>query len=114
MPTLILHTNVPLDEARTEELGIALSRFASEASRKPEQWVMTLVRPGQSMRFAGADAPCAFVEFKSIDLPDADMPAISADLCALLREHIALEPARVYIEFTSAEARRWGWNGGTF
>ncbi len=114
MPTLILHTNAALDDERRGALSEALSRFTAQATRKPEQWVMTLVQAGQSMRFAGSNAPCAFIEFKSIGLPEADMPDISERLCALLRQELDLDPARIYIEFAAAEAQRWGWNGGTF
>ncbi|MGB9578477.1 MAG: phenylpyruvate tautomerase MIF-related protein [Halothiobacillaceae bacterium] len=114
MPTLILNTNLHLDDARRANLASRLSRFTAEATRKPEQWVMTLLNDGKTMTFAGHDTPCAFVEFKSIDLADANMPKIAAELCALLQAELELDPARIYIEFTSAEARRWGWNGATF
>jgi phenylpyruvate tautomerase PptA (4-oxalocrotonate tautomerase family) len=114
MPTLILNTNLRLDDARRADLSARLSRFTSEATRKPEQWVMTLLNDDRTMSFAGTQAPCAFVEFKSIGLPDADMPGISAALCALLRDELGLDPARIYIEFASAQPQQWGWNGATF
>lgn len=114
MPTLILHTNLPLDEQQRTELPARLARFTAQATRKPEQWIMTVIHDARPMSFAGGHAPCAFVEFKSIGLPDADMPAISAGLCELLQDALGLDPARVYIEFTRAEPQRWGWNSGTF
>lgn len=114
MPTLILNTNLRLNDDRRANLASRLSRFTAEAIHKPEQWVMTLLNDGKTMTFAGHDTPCAFVEFKSIDLADDDMPGIAAGLCALLKAELGLDPARIYIEFTSAEAQRWGWNGATF
>lgn len=114
MPTLILHTNVALDEAQRAALPARLSGFTAGATRKPEQWVMTVIHDARPMSFAGGDAPCAFVEFKSIDLPDGDMPGISAGLCELLHDALGLDPARIYIEFASAQPQQWGWNGGTF
>jgi len=114
MPTLILNTNLHLDDDRRADLCACLSRFTAAATRKPEQWVMILLHEGRTMTFAGTQAPCAFVEFKSIGLPDANMPGISADLCDLLQEQLGLDPARIYIEFATAERQRWGWNGTTF
>lgn len=114
MPTLILNTNLRLDDDRRANLASRLSRLTAEATRKPEQWVMTLLNDGKTMTFAGHDAPCAFVEFKSIGLAEGDMPGIASGLCALLRAELGLDPARVYIEFTSAKAQCWGWNGTTF
>lgn len=114
MPTLILNTNLRLDDTRRADLAVRLSRFTAEATRKPEQWVMTLLNDGKTMTFAGHDTPCAFVELKSIGLSDADMPGISAGLCSLLQAQLGLDPARIYIEFAAAEPQRWGWNGVTF
>lgn len=114
MPTLIVNTNIALEDDLREVLGDRLSRFTAEATRKPEQWVMTLLNDGRPMTFAGTDSPCAFVEFKSVGLPEADMPGISAGLADLLRAELGLDPARVYIEFASAEPQCWGWNGATF
>lgn len=114
MPTLILNTNLRLDDDRRADLSARLSHFTAEATRKPEQWVMTLLNDGRAMGFAGTQAPCAFVEFKSIGLPDADMPDIAAGLCGLLQAQLGLDPARIYIEFAAAEPQRWGWNGATF
>ncbi|HET19114.1 MAG TPA: ABC transporter substrate-binding protein [Chromatiales bacterium] len=114
MPTLILNTNLHIDAGRRADLCARLSRFTAEATRKPEQWVMTLLNDARPMTFAGSDASCAFVEFKSVGLPEADMPGISAGLSELLRAELGLDPARVYIEFASSEPQCWGWNGATF
>ena len=84
MPTLILNTNLTLEADRREPLCTRLSRFTAEATRKPEQWVMTLLNDGRPMTFAGTGAPCAFVEFKSVGLPEADMPGISSVIADLL------------------------------
>lgn len=114
MPLITLSTNLVLE--RSQEIGIAkhLSVLASEVIGKPEQWVMTHVNSQQSMIFAATDAPCAYLECKSIGLTDAQMPPFAAALCALLQHQLQLDPARVYIEFSAAQPQHWGWNGGTF
>ena len=114
MPLISLSTNLSLD--CTQETGIAkrLSMLASEVIGKPEQWVMTRVSSQQSMTFAATDAPCAYLECKSIGLTDAQIPPLAAALCALLQHELQLDPARVYIEFSAAQPQHWGWNGSTF
>jgi len=114
MPLITLSTNLTLD--RAQEMGIAkhLSALASKMIGKPEQWVMTHVRSQQSMTFAATDAPCAYLECKSIGLTDAQIPPLAAALCAFLQDELRIDPARVYIEFSAAQPQHWGWNGGTF
>lgn len=114
MPLISLATNLVLD--RTQEMGIAkrLSQLASEKIGKPEEWVMTRVSSQQSMTFAATDAPCTYLECKSIGLSDAQIPPLAAALCALLQRELHLDPARVYIEFNAAQPQHWGWNGSTF
>lgn len=114
MPTLILNTNLKLDDTKRDELAAALSSFTSSATGKSEQWVMTLIHDACRMSFAGTPAPCAFVEFKSIGLPEDEIPTIAKGLCTLLHDRLGLEPTRVYIEFTSARRQYWSWNGSTF
>ena len=114
MPLITLSTNLALE--RSQEMGIArqLSVLVSAKIGKPEQWVMTHVHSQQSMTFAASDAPCAYLECKSIGLTDAQIPPLAAALCALLQNELQLDPARVYIEFSAAQPQHWGWNGGTF
>ena len=114
MPTLILRTNCLLGNESRTALSAQLSRFSAHATGKSEQWVMILIQDGQAMSFAGSSAPCAFIEFKSVGLSETDMPDISSDLSKLLQEQIGVDPARIYIEFASAQPQQWGWNGGTF
>ena len=114
MPLISLSTNLTLE--RAQEMGIAkhLSVLTSAVIGKPEQWVMTHVNSQQSMIFAASDAPCAYLECKSIGLTDAQIPPLAAALCALLQHELQLDPARVYIEFSAAQPQHWGWNGSTF
>ncbi|HES75764.1 MAG TPA: hypothetical protein ENO09_02010 [bacterium] len=114
MPLIHLNTNVVLDAAQEIEIAEHVSKLAAKLLRKPEQWVMAHVATRQSMIFAGSDMPCAFVECKSIGMRDPDIPLLADALCTLLHQHLQLDPARIYIEFTSAQAHQWGWNGGTF
>ena len=114
MPFISLHTNLALDAAQEQALAQELSSLAASILGKPEQWVMTQIVSTQSMSFAGNSAPCAYLECKSIDLDDSRIPRLAEELCTLLHHKAQLDPARIYIEFTSAQAHQWGWNGATF
>ena len=69
MPYLNVSTN-------TEVSAEAAASFLQEASKavaagagKPEQYVMVKISAGESLLFAGSNAPAAFVELKSIGFP---------------------------------------------
>ncbi|MEW5837976.1 MAG: phenylpyruvate tautomerase MIF-related protein [Pseudomonadota bacterium] len=114
MPLLSLHTNLALEPEQESALAQQLSLLVSRLTHKPEQWVMVRVASAQTMHFASSDLPCAYLECKSIGLPDAQIPALAKEISALLHQGLQLDPARVYIEFASALPQHWGWNSGTF
>lgn len=114
MPHLRIQTNQHLDPDSRQRLLAAASAGVGQALGKAERYVMVTVESDRSMRFAGDDAPCAYMELKSIGLPESRTPALSRALCDMMREQINVPPERVYIEFTNAKASLWGWNGATF
>lgn len=66
------------------------------------------------MLFGGSDEPTAYLELKSIGLPQEATTALSGALCDLISEHLEISKDRIYIEFANAERKMWGWNGATF
>ncbi len=114
MPFLKITTNQTLDDTtRATLLGEASARVA-EALGKPERYVMVELADGRPMLFAGDDAPLAYLELKSIGLPEGATPALSDALCDLVGERLGIPADRVYIEFSNAARHLWGWNGTTF
>jgi len=69
---------------------------------------------GQDMSFGGTTAPCAYLELKSINLPEAEAPKLSRSLCSILQQELRVAPQRVYIEFKNLTGRLFGWNNDTF
>jgi phenylpyruvate tautomerase PptA (4-oxalocrotonate tautomerase family) len=113
MPYLRIQTNI---EAAPDAIPVLLAAFSTAVARalgKSERYVMVALDAATPMLFAGSNAPQAYVELKSIGLPDRVEP-LSAMLCDLIGEHFGIPAKRIYIEFTDAPAERWGWNGGTF
>ncbi len=114
MPFILAATNVQLKKETHEKLLAKLSQTAAEVTGKPEQYVMASLNGGAMMMFAGSDKPCAYVEFKSIGLPDSQLKSVAEKVCSLLREELSIDPERIYLEMTSVDRKCWGWNGSTF
>ncbi len=114
MPLLKIQTNRNLDEAAAVHLARDTSRAVAEMLGKPERYVMVDVSAGRTMIFAGTDEPLAYLELKSIGLPEDRTAEFSATLCEMICTRLRVPKDRIYIEFAGAERHMWGWNGATF
>lgn len=114
MPFLKIQTNKTLSEDGARALAASASAVVANQLGKPEQYVMTSVEHNPAMQFAGTDEPLAYLELKSIGLPESETAAASETLCQLVSTEAGIDPARIYIEFTDAPRKMWGWDGGTF
>ncbi|HEY0720611.1 MAG TPA: phenylpyruvate tautomerase MIF-related protein [Gammaproteobacteria bacterium] len=114
MPYLLIRTNCTPDSATQAALIRHLSGRLANWLGKPEQYVMVAIQPGSAMIFAGSDAPCAYLELKSIGLPEAQLPDLSALLGRAMADELGISTDRVYIEFSASEPQWWGWNCSTF
>ena len=114
MPLLQIQTNQSLDDNQQASL---LKKSSAEVARllgKPEQYVMVNIQHNPAMLFGGSNEPLAYLELKSIGLPESKTTELSAALADLLSEELGLSANRIYIEFADAPRSMWGWNGGTF
>ena len=114
MPFLKIQTNRPLPEADAKSLAARSSAVVAEQLGKPERYVMTSVETNPAMQFAGTDDPLAYLELKSIGLPESITADASQALCKLVAEETGIQQDRIYIEFSDAPRKMWGWDGGTF
>ncbi len=114
MPYLKIQTNQALDESAQQQLMAAASTSVAQQLGKPERYVMVAIDAARPMMFAGATAPLAYLELKSIGLPKQATAELSKHLCTLVAEQLDIPPDRVYIEFANAQRHMWGWNRGTF
>ncbi|MCF7990390.1 MAG: hypothetical protein K9M02_08095 [Thiohalocapsa sp.] len=112
MPTLIIKTNAPLDNA--DGLLVAASRTVADLLGKPERYVMVLLEPVPALCFAGQSTPAAYLELKSLGLPEERTAELSATLCGLMAEQLGVPADRIYIEFASPARHLFGFNGATF
>ncbi len=114
MPCLKIRTNQTIDSTLEALLLQDLSALCAKLLSKPEKYVMIILEPPCPMFFSGSDAPCAYLELKSIGFKDNAIPNLAAQLPAYLLEKLAIPPDRIYIEFSDAKRHLWGWNAGTF
>ncbi len=115
MPFLRLQTNLEIDEATGNALCRHLSIRIADWLGKPERYVMVAIEPRpRAMCFAGDDGPCAYLELKSLGLPDDRTGELSRLICETLEERLGIDASRVYIEFGSPPRHHWGWNRSTF
>lgn len=114
MPYFSIQTNKTLQKSAASDLTRKASAFAAELLEKPEAYVMTAVSTGIAMTFAGNDAPSAFIEVKSIGLPEDRCNTFAAAISRFIQSQLSIEPDRLFIDFTDLPPTRLAWNGKTF
>ncbi len=114
MPMLKIQTNQPLTAQQRQALVSKASQTVAALLGKPERYVMVSLEQNPDMLFGGNDEPLAYLELKSIGLPENQTPQLSGELARLLHEELGLAADRIYIEFADAPRAMWGWNGSTF
>lgn len=103
-----------MDEAQQQQLLSDASQLVAKKLGKPENYVMVAIEPPIPMSFAGSTEPTAYLELKSIGLPETKTQELSTALCGLIEKNTSINKDRIYIEFANAPRAMWGWNGGTF
>ncbi|MGD2081581.1 MAG: phenylpyruvate tautomerase MIF-related protein [Chromatiales bacterium] len=114
MPLLKIQTNVEVPAASRGALLKQASDAVAGALGKPEQYVMVSLEHNPDMLFGGDGRSLAYLELKSIGLPEERTAELSASLCRMMSDHLGVAEDRTYIEFANAARHMWGWNGGTF
>ena len=112
MPYLKIQTNVKI-ENKNQLLSDATA-FLGELLGKPVPYVMVVIEHKMEMQFAGTSEPLAFLELKSIGLPENETGILSARICDFMQETLNIQKGRIYIEFSNAQRHMFGWDGKTF
>ena len=114
MPQLKIQTNVEIDPSRREDLIHKASSEVADMLGKPEKFVMIILETECDMSMSGSTEACAYLELKSIGLPQDRTTEFSSRLCNFIEAHLAIAPERTYIEFTDIERHLFGWDSKTF
>jgi phenylpyruvate tautomerase len=113
MPYLSIQTNRTLpDEKQTELLGAASKIVASQLG-KPESYVMVSFAPAARMTYAGEASPMAFLELRSIGIPDLKRNSLSSALTDLVARNCEIKPDRIFVVLVDVNARFWSSSGAT-
>jgi len=113
MPYLKIQTNQTITPDQAQTLISKASKLVASELSKPENYVMVALTPPVPMLFAGSNEPTAYLELKSIGLPESRTADLSKALCHLMTD-LNISQNRVYIEFADAPRTMWGWDGKTF
>jgi len=114
MPCLIIKTNQAMNEQEKNNFCLSVSAITAELLGKPESYVMTLLEASMTMTMSGTTEPAAYVELKSINLPENETSTLSGNLCQHIGDSLKIDSNRIYIEFSNAQRHLWGWDGRTF
>lgn len=114
MPLLTLTTNLEIAADQQKPMLTKLSYLVAQLLGKPEAYVMVMLQTGQPMLMGGTDEPAAFLQLKSLNLPEDSTTNLSMALCDAVAGQLRIPANRVYIEFDNPPRHMWGWDRGTF
>ena len=109
MPYFNVQTNAKVENKSS--LIKELSSFIAKELGKPERYVMVSLEE-KNMLFGGSEELCAFVDLRSIGLPETR--SLSKAICDFLSKSLKIDADRIYINFVDVKGSMWGWNGSTF
>ncbi len=113
MPTLRILTNVQVPAEDRASLLATASRALAELLGKPESYVMVMLEEGRDLYFAGSAAPAAYLEVKSLGLPESRTPDYSHALCDLVGTLIGALIEGVDLDTAQPPRQMISWNNGT-
>ena len=114
MPYLSIQTNQSIDDSKIQTLLKKVSHTVAEILGKPESYVMVAIEASTPMSFAGNNEPTAYVQLKSLGLPESSTSDFSNSICSLVSNELNISTDRIYIEFSGPARHMWGWNNDTF
>jgi len=114
MPYLKINTNLRVESNIQNQLCLQASALIARILAKPESYVMIEINNDLCMSFAGNQKPLAYLELKSLGLPEDKTSLLSESLCQFINNELGIPEDRIYIEFASGQRHLWGWNNKTF
>ena len=114
MPCIIIKTNQSLTKEKQLACCQSVSAKVADILSKPESYVMSLLEDQVCMTMSGTTEPVAYIELKSINLPEDKTSVLSNALCQHVGTLLTINPDRIYIEFSNAQRHLWGWDNKTF
>ncbi|RLN90744.1 hypothetical protein BBJ28_00010028 [Nothophytophthora sp. Chile5] len=112
MPFLHVSSNVPKANVDANAAIRALSKSISDALDRPEPHVMVQLDLEQHMLFQASDAPCAFVQIRSIGRIDSvKNPKTAEAVTATVAQVLNVPADRVFLNLNDIASNNWAFDG---
>ena len=109
MPLLQIHLTTPsVAQDVLNQIHVQSADLLAEQIGKSVEYVMVLVRTGESISFAkDNDTPCAYMEVKNVGELSSDLTEqLTSKLSNLLNEILGVTIDRIYVDWLKALALR--------
>ena len=114
MPYLSIQTNVKIDEEAQKRLLTEASKIVATDLNKPEKYVMVAWTPASTMTFDSDPNGAAFLELRSIGIPEPSRQKLPSALAKCMSEHLEIDVDRVYLVMMDVPAKYWAEGEQTF
>ena len=114
MPFIELRTNKQLSKAKKDKLMKDLTDLIAKDLNKPQRVIMCQCSDNQHLMFGASGEALAFIDLRSIRLPEDQTPQLSQSIVSFVKNHLDINGDRVFINFTNFQPHMWGYNGSTF
>ncbi|KAG7383349.1 hypothetical protein PHYPSEUDO_003729 [Phytophthora pseudosyringae] len=115
MPFVHVSSNVPKASVNVPATLAALSKAASAALGKPEEYVMVKLDLDQDMVFQTQDTPNAFIHIRSIGSVGPEINLKTAQsLTEAVSEALKLPANRIYMIVDDVKGSNWALAGKTY
>ena len=114
MPYLLIQTNRGIGEQEQSRLVTEASKIVATALNKPEKYVMVAWTPAPKMTFDSDPNGAAFLELRSIGIPESGRQKLPGALAKCMAEHLGIDADRVYLVMMDVPGKYWAQGGQTF
>jgi phenylpyruvate tautomerase len=114
MPYLSIQTNVGIEEEAQKRLLTEASKIVAATLNKPEKYVMVAWTPAPKMIFASDPDGVAFLEVRSIGIPETSRQQLPGALAKCMVDHLGIAGDRVYLVMMDVPGKYWAEGEKTF
>jgi phenylpyruvate tautomerase PptA (4-oxalocrotonate tautomerase family) len=114
MPYLLIQTNKGIGEEEQSRLMTEASKIVATNLNKPEKYVMVAWTPAPKMTFENNSSDAAFLELRSIGIPETGRQKLPGALAKCVSEHLGVDADRVFLVMMDVPGKYWAQGEQTF
>ena len=114
MPYLLIQTNQGIGEEEQSRLVTEASKIVATTLNKPEKYVMVAWTPAPKMTFDSDPNGAAFLELRSIGIPESGRQKLPGALAKCMAEYLGIDADRVYLVMMDVPGKYWAQGEQTF